>query len=486
MTSALAQFRSIFGALAAAVVVVGSCGVSDALAEKRVALVIGNDRYPNLPAYAQLQKAVNDANTIAASLGSLGFEVVVGTNLNRQGMIDKLAEMTSRLQAGDTAAVFYAGHGIAVQGANYLLPTDVPAVSEGAEARVRGAAIAEADVIAELQAKSVGVSLLVIDACRDNPFPKVAGRSVGGTRGLAAATSAQGVFIIYSAGINQSALDRLSPDDPARNSVFTRVFAEQLVRPGIDLAQLANEVKGKVAALARTAKDETGQPVSHLQTPAYYDQTLGDQIFLAGLGAPSPRPGDPASSDRSRPVVVSPPPDPPRQQQAAIAPPPASLSRSPRPSSPGESCARNGAETYCVSSVLPAQFGNSYSVANLFSGPDTVSWVEGRPGQGIGEWITVEFDKPRTVVSILLKNGYQKSADIYGKNSRVRRMKVQFSGGEGFDINPQDRYGVAELIKLAAPVKAYWVKFTIDDVFPGSKYTDTAITKLIVNSEPAR
>lgn len=460
-------------------VLAGLCWCSQALAEKKVALVIGNDRYANLPANAQLVKAVNDANTIAASLKSLGFEVILGINLNRQGMIDKLADMTTKLKPGDTAAVFYAGHGIAVQGTNYLLPTDVPGLGDGAEARVRGASISEPDIIAELQAKSVGISLLVIDACRDNPFPRVAGRSLGGTRGLGAATSAQGVFVLYSAGIGQSALDRLSPDDPAKNSVFTRVFAEQMMKPGVHLGELAFEVRERVAALAKTARDETGQPVAHLQTPAYYDQNLGGRIFLAGPG--------PGSASVGPPVISPPQPAAqPRSQVAAIAPLPAALTRTPRPGAPGESCARNGAETYCVSSVLPAQFGNSYSPANLFRGPDSVSWVEGRSGQGIGEWITVEFDEPRTVISILLKNGYQKNADIYGKNSRVRRMKVQFSGGEGFDINPQDRHGMAEVFKLAAPVKAAWVKFTIDDVYPGNKYSDTAITKLVVNSEPAR
>jgi uncharacterized caspase-like protein len=92
-------------------------------------------------------------------LRSLGFEVIVGTNLGRQAMIDKLAEFTARLQPGDTAALFFAGHGVAIAGVNYLIPSDVPAVTEGAEARVRGASLAEPDLIAELQARSVRVAL---------------------------------------------------------------------------------------------------------------------------------------------------------------------------------------------------------------------------------------------------------------------------------------------------------------------------------------
>ncbi len=136
---------------------VGAWG-TPAMAEKRVALAIGNDFYPNLPADRQLQKAANDAATVAEALKSLGFEVIVGTNLGRQAMIDKLADFTARLEPGDTAALFFAGHGVAIAGVNYLIPSDVPAVTEGAEARVRGASLAEPDLIAELQAKSVRVA----------------------------------------------------------------------------------------------------------------------------------------------------------------------------------------------------------------------------------------------------------------------------------------------------------------------------------------
>ncbi len=120
-------------------------------------------------------------------------------------------------------------------------------------------------MIAELQAKSVRVALLVIDACRDNPFPRAAGRSIGNTRGLADARPARGIFTLYSAGIGQTALDRLSSNDPANNSVFTRIFAEQLKRPELHLGDLAVEVRERVAELALKATDGNGQPAPHEQ-----------------------------------------------------------------------------------------------------------------------------------------------------------------------------------------------------------------------------
>jgi general L-amino acid transport system substrate-binding protein len=131
------------------------------------------------------------------------------------------------------------------------------------------------------------VSVLVLDACRNNPLQGSDRRSLGSARGLSQSQPARGVFSIYSAGHNQEALDRLGPDDTHPNSVFTRVFIEKLKLPGIDLKVVATETRRAVAALA--------EKVGHEQYPAYYDQILGGDVYLAGratavLPAPSVTP----------------------------------------------------------------------------------------------------------------------------------------------------------------------------------------------------
>ena len=279
-----------------------------ALAEKKVALVIGNDRYANLPV---LQKAVNDAEAVGNTLARLGFEVIRGRDLGRQGMIDKLAEFTARLEAGDTALFFYAGHGVAIGGVNYLVPSDVPAATAGAEARVRGASIAEPDIIAEIQAKGARVAVLVLDACRDNPFPRAGTRTLGNTRGLADAKPARGVFTLYSAGIGQTALDRLEPNDTNPNSVFTRVFVEQLAKPGLHIGDLAIEVREKVAEIALKAKNTRARPDPHEQTPAYYDQTIGGRVL--SRRAPHVQPPSRRAPQCRPPTRCRPTPDAKRQ-----------------------------------------------------------------------------------------------------------------------------------------------------------------------------
>lgn len=306
----------VFAAFLIISLVFGS--LSEAFAEKRIALVIGNDRYSNLGENQQLRKALNDAEAIGDHLASLGFEVIRGQNLGRQAMIDRLADLTTRLQPGDTAAFFFAGHGVAIGGSNFLLPSDVPAIGEGGELRVRGASIAEADIIAEIQAKGARVGILIIDACRDNPFARPGVRSVGLTRGLADAKPARGIFTIYSAGIGQTALDEIEPNDPNRNSVFTRVLLEFLNRPGLHLSDLAIEVRERVAALALKAKDRGGNPYAHEQTPAYYDQTIGGRIYLAGAAAATPVAAQPQQPQLN--PKVNPPIEPgPKAQDVAAA-----------------------------------------------------------------------------------------------------------------------------------------------------------------------
>ncbi len=116
-------------------------------AEKRVALVIGNNDYKNVP---KLQKAVNDARTMGDTLKQLGFSVMVAENQTRQAFSQTLLAFDNAVEPGDTAFFFYAGHGFEIAGQNFLLPTDVPAATEGQEELVRDASILADRIIERL------------------------------------------------------------------------------------------------------------------------------------------------------------------------------------------------------------------------------------------------------------------------------------------------------------------------------------------------
>ncbi len=248
--------------------------VQPAHAEKRVALVIGNNEYKNVP---KLQKAVNDARTMGDTLKQLGFSVMVAENQTRQAFSQTLLAFDNAVEPGDTAFFFYAGHGFEIAGQNFLLPTDVPAATEGQEELVRDASILADRIIERLQNKKARTSILVFDACRNNPFERSGTRAVAGGGGLAPMTQLpEGVFSIFSAGPRQAALDRLSNNDDNPNSVFTRTFVKELTQPGVNLVQVAQHTRRVVAEMAET--------VSHKQIPVYFDQMV-DDVFLNGAVA---------------------------------------------------------------------------------------------------------------------------------------------------------------------------------------------------------
>ena len=277
-------------ALTSIVVALFAFAAPPAHAEKRVALVVGNNDYRNVP---KLQKAVNDARTMGDTLKQLGFTVMVAENQNRQAFSETLLAFDRAVGPGDTAFFFYAGHGFEIAGQNFLLPTDVPAATEGQEELVRDASVLADRVIERLQNKKVRTAILVFDACRNNPFERSGTRAVAGGGGLAPMTQLpEGVFSVFSAGPRQTALDRLSNNDDNPNSVFTRTFAKELTQPGMNLVQVAQRTRRLVSEMAET--------VHHKQVPVYFDQMV-DDVFLNGVAKAQPeaeKPTDTAAKGR--------------------------------------------------------------------------------------------------------------------------------------------------------------------------------------------
>ncbi len=269
-----------------------------AQAEKRVALVIGNNDYRNVP---KLQKAVNDARTMGDTLKQLGFSVMVAENQTRQAFSQTLLQFDATIQPGDTAFFFFAGHGFEIAGQNFLLPTDVPAAREGQEELVRDASILADRIVERLQRRGTRTAILVFDACRNNPFERTGTRAVAGGGGLAPMTQLpEGVFSVFSAGPRQTALDRLSDSDDNPNSVFTRTFAKELLKPGDNLVQVAQRTRRLVSEMADT--------VHHKQIPVYFDQMV-DDVFLNGLAkaqTEAVKPAEPPTKVAALPPVSVP------------------------------------------------------------------------------------------------------------------------------------------------------------------------------------
>jgi hypothetical protein len=238
-----------------------------ALASKRVALVVGIDAYDNLPQQEQLQKAVNDARSLGETLQGLGYQVIAAENADRRGFNASWQKFLSAIEPGDEVAFFFAGHGVEIAGQNFLLPRDVPKPQSGEASLIKNESVGVTQLLTDLQERGPRVSLVILDACRDNPFSADGTRSVGGTRGLARVEAPEGTFVMYSAGAGQSALDRLSDNDDNANSVFTRSLVPLIKMKGLGLQDVALKVREQVVELANSA--------GFRQTPAYYDQVIG-------------------------------------------------------------------------------------------------------------------------------------------------------------------------------------------------------------------
>jgi uncharacterized caspase-like protein len=212
-----------------------------AKAERRVAFVVGNGAYKNVE---PLPNPPIDAKAIAATLRNVGFEVVEGTNLTRDTMTERLLDFGKKAQGADVALFFYAGHGIAVNGTNYLLPVDANLKSE---MDVKLGAAINVDLTLEQTMGDAKVKLVFLDACRDNPFAaKIRSssttRSVSVASGLAEMKSGEGTLIAFATGPGQTALD----GQQGTNSPFTRALLANLTAPGVEIQQAMTKVRAQV------------------------------------------------------------------------------------------------------------------------------------------------------------------------------------------------------------------------------------------------
>ena len=212
-----------------------------AKADKRVAFVVGNGAYKNV---AALPNPPIDAKAMAAVLRNVGFDVVEGTNLTRDSMTEKLLDFGKKAQGADVAVFFYAGHGIAISGTNYLLPVDADIKSE---MDVKLGAAINIDLTLDQTMSDAKVKLVFLDACRDNPFAakiksNSATRSVSVQTGLAEMKSGEGTLIAFATGPGQTALD----GHEGANSPFTRALIDNITQPGVEIQQAMTKVRAEV------------------------------------------------------------------------------------------------------------------------------------------------------------------------------------------------------------------------------------------------
>jgi len=225
------------GRLAALVVALLLALATTGNAETRVALVIGNGAYTNLP---PLQNPVNDAADIADSLRSLGFEVMSDENLSQAGMIALIGDFLEAARAADVSLFYYAGHGFQIDGRNYLVPVDAKLKRR---ADIHDWTLALDEITAELEG-TPGIHLVFLDACRNNPLSATAPSLAGTARdGLARVGDAAGFLFAFA-----TQPDNVAYDGVGRNSFFAQALLGHLNTPGQDISSMMISVRRDVLA----------------------------------------------------------------------------------------------------------------------------------------------------------------------------------------------------------------------------------------------
>ena len=251
---------------ALAATVLSSSWAGAAWAAERVALVIGNAAYEHTEA---LKNPGNDAADMAAKLRSLGFKVVVGTDLDLDGFYDKLGNFDDAASGADVTLFFYAGHGLQVEGKNWLVPTDAK-LEKKLDLR-RGAV--ELDTV--LESMRGTKKLVLLDACRDNPLAGDLARSMGLSRSVAAqrglarveSERGSGMLIGYA-----TAPGGVADDGGGRNSPFTTALLEHIATPGLSVDDMLTRVTQSV--LAATGRKQEPWKHSSLSEIFYFKPSV--------------------------------------------------------------------------------------------------------------------------------------------------------------------------------------------------------------------
>jgi len=430
------------------------------------------------------------------TLRQAGFEVITLIDADRDTLKRAMVGFGRVLrESGTEAGLFYfAGHGMQVKGENYLVPVSANITSED-EADLETININ--DFLSVMNSSQTKVNIVILDACRNNPFV-TSGRSAA--RGLAPVDAPKGTYIAYATSPGSVALD-----GAGTNSPYTEALASAMLEPGVPIERVFKNARARVleatgeqqlpwetssitgefyfvpggsddTAAATAPQTQTADAPAQPQEQAAATQGSGEggsiwqslQLKLGQKTGETGSSGTDGSAAKEPGKLFSSLSKPGREPPNA-------------PSYEGETCIEALAEAFdgepCVTSVLETSRGITYGPENLFDVDTGTAWVEGVDGEGIGESIVVHFDGARTPQTLYLRNGYTNNADIYAKNGRVREIEVTDSAGRTLEVELSDD-GEWQAIDLETGTAITWIAVEIVSVYPGSEYTDTAISEL--------
>lgn len=249
--------------------------IDNSRSEKRFALVIGNSDYDIAP----LRNSVNDAKDMAQTLATLGFEVIYKENVRKEDMKRVVRLFGDKIRNGGIGLFYFAGHGLQVKGLNYLVPVDAKLSSEE---EVEYECIEVGFVLALMETARNDMNIIILDACRNNPFAR-SFRSI--SRGLAPINAPPGTLIAYATGPGF-----VASDGNGRNGIYTQELLRNLTVPDLGIEEVFKRVRISVLYLTQSK-----------QTPWESSSLTRDFYFAGSKSTSSPaikkNPGSPTTVD---------------------------------------------------------------------------------------------------------------------------------------------------------------------------------------------
>lgn len=349
-TSAL--FRFIAAVALCALAVAGG-----ARAEERVALVIGNSDYPT----ERLDNPQNDATDMSAALREAGFKVIVRTNASAREMRQAVREFGTELRRADVGLFYFAGHGVQVTGTNYLVPV---AADIRNEADIEDLSLDVNYVLRTMEDAQAKVRIVILDACRNNPYARSSRSSL---RGLAPITAASGSFVAFA-----TAPGSVAADGQGRNGLYTKHLLESMRQPDTEILHVFQRTRAGVVR-------ETGGR----QTPWEATSLLGEFHFRAGAGAATAAALPSAATAGAGPATAQ-----TAVQTAALDPPvdrrPQAPPAEPQREQPLQAAAQPNSLSYGgVTSQVQKSRTTQLELLQMFGGPS----ISTTDGEGTEVWI---------------------------------------------------------------------------------------------------
>jgi len=245
---------------------------------KRLALVIGNGAYTNAP---PLKNPPNDARDMAVTLKALGFDVASGINVSQREMKSLIRDFGQKLKVGGSGLFYYAGHGVQSKGRNYLIPVEADIQSE---AEVEDASVDVNLVLNYMDDAQNGLNIVILDACRNNPFSR-SFRSA--SNGLAQVDAPTGTLIAYATGPG-----RVASDGPGENGMYTSELLKQMRVPGLSATEMFMRVRAEV--MKQTSNKQVPWEASSLVGTFYFSKSPATSTGSESKGS---EPTQPAKID---------------------------------------------------------------------------------------------------------------------------------------------------------------------------------------------